>query len=151
MDEFTFTLSQSAIEAMNGAGWKYYAHRKGFERDYYRCNDASVVARDISDFTGYKVVDYDTSVDEGYWYVSLTNDDECYYFARKYNEYYDMRQRISHALFNGVLLITKEQYKQIVDLARDYDKRFVGDYVMIAIPNDATTRHIIAILDALGM
>ena len=32
-----------------------------------------------------------------------------------------------------------------------YDKRFVGDYVMIVISEDETTRNVIAILDALGM
>ena len=145
------TLSTQAVEAMQEAGWKYYAHRGGFERDYYRCNDASAVARDISDFTSYKVIDYDTSVDEGYWYVSLSNDDECYDFARRYNEYYDMRQRINHALFNGVLLITNEQYKQVIDMVRDYNKRFIAGHVMIVIPDDAFTRQVIAILDALGM
>jgi hypothetical protein len=144
-------LSTQAIETMREAGWKYYAHRQRFERDYYQCENANWIARDVSDYTGYKVRDYDTSIDKGYWYVSLSSDDECLAFARKYDEYYDMRKRISDALFNHTLVVTKEQYDQILGMVRDYDKKFVGNYVMIAIPDDAFTRQVIAILDALGM
>ena len=144
-------LSTQAIETMREAGWKYYAPRQRFERDYYQCKNAGWIARDISDYTGYEVRDYDTSVDKGYWYVSLSSDDECLAFARKYDEYYDMRKRISDALFNHTLVVTKEQYDQILGMVRDYDKKFVGNYVMIAIPDDAFTRQVIAILDALGM
>jgi len=145
------TLSPAAIEAMRDAGWKYYDYRQRFERDYYQCENAGWIARDISDYTGYEVRDYDTSIDKGYWYVSLSSDDECLAFARKYDEYYDMRKRISDALFNHTLVVTKEQYDQILGMVRDYDKKFVGNYVMIAIPDDAFTRQVIAILDALGM
>jgi len=144
-------LSTSAIEAMREAGWKYYAHRQRFEREYYQCPSAGHIAEDISDYTGYDVRDYDTSIDKGYWYVSLRTDAECLDFARRYDEYYDMRQRISNALFNGTLVVTKEQYSQITHMVRDYSKRFFDDYVMIAIPADETTKRIIAILDALGM
>ena len=143
-------LSTQAIEAMREAGWKYYAHRQRFERDYYQDN-AGWIARDVSDYTGYEVRDYDTSIDKGYWYVFLSSDEECLAFARKYDEYYDMRKRISDALFNHTLVVTKEQYDQILGMVRDYDKKFVGNYVMIAIPDDAFTRQVIAILDALGM
>ena len=145
------TLSPNAIEAMREAGWKYYAPRQRFEREYYQCPNAYEIARDVSDFTGYKVVDYDTSIDKGYWYVSLANDDECYDFAQKYDKYYDMRLRISDALFNGTLVVTKEQYQKILGMVRDFEKKFVGDYIMISIPEDAFTRQIVAILDALGM
>ena len=144
-------LSTQAIETMREAGWKYYAHRQQFERNYYQCDNAGWIARDVSDYTGYEVRDYDTSIDKGYWYVSLSSDDECLAFARKYDEYYDMRKRISDALFNHTLVVTKEQYDQILGMVRDYDKKFVGNYVMIAIPDDAFTRQVIAILDALGM
>jgi len=145
------TLSPNAIEAMREAGWKYYAPRQRFEREYYQCPNAYEIARDVSDFTGYKVVDYDTSIDKGYWYVSLANDDECYDFAQKYDKYYDMRRRISDALFNGTLVVTKEQYQKILGMVRDFEKKFVGNYIMIAIPEDEFTRQIVAILDALGM
>jgi len=145
------TLSPNAIQAMQDAGWKYYAPRQRFEREYYQCPNAYEIARDVSDFTGYKVMDYDTSIDKGYWYVSLANDDECYDFAQKYDKYYDMRRRISDALFNGTLLVTKEQYQKILGMVRDFEKKFVGNYIMIAIPEDEFTRQIVAILDALGM
>jgi hypothetical protein len=145
------TLSPHAIEAMRESGWKYYAHRQRFEREYYQCDNAGWIARDISDYTGYEVRDYDTSIDKGYWYVSLSNDDECLDFARKYDAYYDARRRVSDALFNGTLVVTKEQYQQILGMVRDYEKRFVGGHVMIAIPEDEFTTSIIAILDALGM
>jgi len=145
------TLSPNAIEAMREAGWKFYEHSQRFEREYYQCPAAGKIAEDISDYTGYQVSDYDTSIDKGYWYVSLATDEECLDFARKYDEYYDMRQRIGHALFNGTLLLTKEQYSKVAGMVSDYDKRFVADCVLIAIPKDATTRSIIAILDALGM
>ena len=145
------TLSPNAIQAMQDAGWKYYAPRQRFEREYYQCPNAYEIARDVSDYTGYKVVDYDTSIDKGYWYVSLANDDECYDFAQKYDKYYDMRRRISDALFNGTLVVTKEQYQKILGMVRDFEKKFVGNYIMIAIPEDEFTRQIVAILDALGM
>jgi len=147
------TLSPNAIEAMREAGWKYYAPRQRFEREYYQCPNAYEIGRDVSDFTGYVVRDCDTSIDKGYWYVSLSNDDECYDFAKRYDAYYDARQRIEHALFNNVLVTTKEQYEQLLGLGmvRDYEKRFIAGHVMIAIPEDTTTRSIIAILDALGM
>jgi len=144
-------LSTQAIEAMQDAGWKYYAPRQRFEREYYQCPNAYEIARDVSDFTGYVVRDYDTSVDKGHWYVSLSNDDECYEFAKRYDAYYDARQRIEHALFNNVLVLTKTQYEQVIAMISDYKKRFVGNYVMIAIPEEETTRRVIAILDALGM
>ena len=136
---------------MQDAGWKYYAPRQRFEREYYQCPNAYEIARDVSDFTGYVVRDYDTSVDKGHWYVSLSNDDECYEFAKRYDAYYDARQRIEHALFNNVLVLTKTQYEQVIAMISDYKKRFVGNYVMIAIPEEETTRRVIAILDALGM
>jgi len=145
------TLSPNAIQAMQDAGWKYYAPRQRFEREYYQCPNAYEIARDVSDFTGYVVRDYDTSVDKGHWYVSLSNDDECYDFAKRYDAYYDARQRIEHALFNNVLVLTKTQYEQVIAMISNYKKRFVANYVMIAIPEDETTRRVIAILDALGM
>ena len=145
------TLSPNAIQAMQDAGWKYYAPRQRFEREYYQCPNAYEIARDVSDFTGYVVRDYDTSVDKGHWYVSLSNDDECYDFAKKYDAYYDARQRIEHALFNNVLVLTKTQYEPVIAMISNYKKRFVANYVMIAIPEDETTRRVIAILDALGM
>jgi hypothetical protein len=145
------TLSPNAIQAMQDAGWKYYAPRQRFEREYYQCPNAYEIARDVSDYTGYVVRDYDTSADKGHWYVSLSNDDECYDFAKKYDAYYDARQRIEHALFNNVLVLTKTQYEQVIAMISNYKKRFVANYVMIAIPEDETTRRVIAILDALGM
>jgi hypothetical protein len=145
------TLSPNAIQMMKEAGWTFYEPRQWFERRYYNCPNAGWIARDISDYTGYDVSDCDMSSSEGYWYVSLATDDECYDFSMKYNEYYDMRQRVNHALFNNVLVVTKEQYSKIIEAVRDYDKRFVAGHVMIAIPEDATTKSIIAILDALEM
>jgi len=144
-------LSPAAIEAMREAGWTYYLPRQWFERSYYQCENAAQIARDVSDYTGYRVVDYDTSNGEGYWYVSLVNDNQCFDFARKYDEYYDMRRRIEHALFENVMVITKEQYERLISRFRDYEKRFIGDHVLIAIPEDAFTTSIITILDALGM
>jgi hypothetical protein len=145
------TLSSNAIEAMREAGWKFYAHRQRFERGYYQCDNAGWIARDISDYTGYEVRDYDTSIDKGYWYVSLATDEECFDFAKKYDAYYDARRRVSDSLFNGTLVLTKEQYQQVLGMVRDYEKRFVASHVMIAIPEDELTTSIIAILDALGM
>jgi len=150
------TLSPNAIQAMQDAGWKYYAPQQWFERGYYGyylCRNAEKIAKDVSDYTGYHVYDSETLTDEGYWYVFLRNDEECYNFAKRYDAYYDARQRIEHALFNNVLVTTKEQYEQLLGLGmvRDYEKRFIGGYVMIAIPEDETTQRIIAILDALGM
>jgi len=151
MNELTLSLSFNAIEALREAGWKYRPNRQWFERDYYQCDNAASIARDVSDFTGYEVRDYDTSIDKGYWHVSLANDDECLDFARRYDEYDNAQQRISDALFNHTLLLSKEQYEQIAEMVKRYNKRVVGDQVMIAIPQDELTRHIIAILDALGM
>jgi len=145
------TLSPNAIQAMQDAGWKYYAPRQWFERRYYQCYNAGQVAKDVSNYTGYEVFDSDMSAGEGYWYAVLRTDEECFDFAKRYDEYHDMRQRISHALFNNVLVVTKEQYEQILGAVRDYDKRFIAGHVMIAIPDDAFTRQVIAILDALGM
>jgi|YNPMSStandDraft_2_1061718.scaffolds.fasta_scaffold32108_1 hypothetical protein len=147
------TLSPNAIQAMQDAGWKYYAPRQWFERRYYQCYNAGQVAKDVSNYTGYEVFDSDMSAGEGYWYVALRADEECFDFAKRYDAYYDARQRIEHALFNNVLVTTKEQYEQLLGLGmvRDYEKRFIAGHVMIAIPDDAFTRQVIAILDALGM
>jgi len=109
MNELTLSLSSNAIEALREAGWKYRPNRQWFERDYYQCDNAASIARDVSDFTGYEVRDYDTSIDKGYWHVSLANDDECLDFARRYDEYDNAQRRIEHALFNRTLLLTKEQ------------------------------------------
>jgi len=144
-------LSPNAIQAMREAGWKYYEHRGWFEYGYYQCDNASEIAEDLSDFTGYDVKCNDSSIDKGYWYVFLTSDDQCFDFAKKYDEYYDAHKRVSDALFNRTLVITKEQYKQVATMMDRYDKRFVGDQMMIAIPKDETTKRIVAILDALGM
>jgi len=151
MNELTLSLSSNAIEVMRKAEWDYRPDRQWFEQSYYQCDNRYEIADDISDYTGYDVQCYDTSVSKGYWYVSLRTDDECLDFARRYDEYYDMRERISKALFHGVLLLCKEQYEQIAEMVKRYNKRVVGDQVMIAIPQDELTRHIIAILDALGM
>jgi len=152
MNELTLSLSPNAIEVMRKAGWKYYPSRGWFERSYYQCDGAASIARDISDYTGYKVSDYDTSIDKGYWHVSLANDDECLDFARRYDAYHDALRRIEHVLFNRTLVLTKEQYNNMIHMVLDYEKRFLGDqYVLIAIPEDETTKSIIAILDALGM
>jgi len=145
------TLSPNAIEAMRDAGWTYYPPRKWFEYGYYQCDNSAEIADDLSDFTGYDVKCHDSSIDKGYWYVSLSTDDECFDFARRYDEYYDARQRIAKVLFNRTLVITKEQYEQIAAMVNRYDKRFVGDQVLISIPENEATRRIIAILDALGM
>jgi len=145
------TLSPNAIEAMRDAGWDYYPCGQCFENSYYQCDEPYQVAKDISDFTGYSVKSQDLSVDKGYWYVSLNTDEECFDFAKRYNEYCDARQRIAKVLFNGVLLLKKEQHDKIAQMVDRYDKRFVSDHVLIAIPEDETTKRIIAILDALGM
>jgi hypothetical protein len=145
------TLSPNAIEAMRDAGWDYYSCGQCFENSYYQCDDPYQVAKDISDFTGYSVKSQDLSVDKGYWYVSLRTDDEYIDFARRYNEYDKARQRIGKTLFNGVLLLTKEQYNKAAEMVSRYEKRFVGDQVMIAIPENEFTRHVVSILDALGM
>ena len=145
------TLSPNAIKAMRDAGWAYYPPRKWFEYGYYLCDNSAEIADDLSDFTGYDVRCHDSSVDKGYWYVSLKSDDECFDFVKRYNEYYDARERISDTLFNRTLVITKEQYDKIAEMVNRYDKRFVGDHVLIAIPENETTKRIIAILDALSM
>ena len=72
-------------------------------------------------------------------------------FVKRYNDYHDSRERISDTLFNRTLVITKEQYEKIAEMVNHYDRRFVGDQVMIAIPEDEATKRIVAILDALGM
>ena len=145
------TLSPNAIAAMREAGWDYYPCRQCFKNSYYQCEDPYQVSKDVTDFTGYSVKSQDLSVDKGYWYVSLANDDEYLDFAKRYNEYDKARQRIANALFNGVLLLTKVQYDKVAKMVDRYDKRFVGDWVMIAIPENEFTRQVIAILDALGM
>jgi len=144
-------ISPNALEAMREAGWQYRPNRQWFELDYYQCDNRYEIASDLSDYTGYSVQCYDTSVGKGYWYVSLRTDDECLDFAKKYNEYDNAQQRISDALFNHTLLLSKEQYGQIAEMVKRYNKRVVGDQVMIAIPEDEFTKRIIAILDALGM
>ena len=144
-------ISPNALEAMREAGWQYRPDRQWFELDYYQCDNRYEIADNLSDYTGYDVQCYDTSVDKGYWHVSLRTDDECLDFAKRYDEYYDMRQRISDALFNHTLLLSKEQYEKVAEMVKRYKKRIVGDQVMIAIPQDEFTKRIIAILDALGM
>jgi hypothetical protein len=144
-------LSTQAIETMREAGWDYYPCDQCFKNSYYQCDDPYQAAKDVTDFTGYSVKSQDLSVDKGYWYVSLANDDEYLDFAKRYNEYDKARQRIANALFNGVLLLTKVQYDKVAKMVDRYDKRFVGDWVMIAIPENEFTRQVIAILDALGM
>jgi len=145
------TLSPNAIAAMREAGWDYYPCGQCFKNSYYQCDDPYQAAKDVTDFTSYSVKSQDLSVDKGYWYVSLRTDDEYIDFARRYNEYCDAQQRIAKVLFNGVLLLKKEQHDKIAQMVDRYDKRFVGDHVLIAIPEDETTKRIIAILDALGM
>ena len=147
------TFFPEAIEAMHKAGWDYShpCSSGNFQCSYYQCSDRVEIARDLRDYTGYGVSHYDTSVDKGYWYVFLRTDAECLDFARRYNEYCDARQRIAKVLFNGVLLLKKEQHDRVTAMVDRYDKRFVGDYVMIVISEDETTRNVIAILDALGM
>jgi len=145
------TLSTQSIAAMREAGWTYYSPRGWFEYGYYQCDRAAEIAEDLSDFTGYDVRCHDSSIDKGYWYVSLKSDDECFDFVKRYNEYYDARERISDTLFNRTLVITKEQYEKITAMVNHYDRRFVGDHVLIAIPENETTKRIIAILDARSM
>ena len=147
------TLSPDALKVMDDAGWDYSLRclPGNFQCSYYQCSNRVEIASDLRDYTGYGVSHYDTSVDKGYWYVSLRTDDECIDFARRYNEYDKARQRINNALFNGVLLLTKGQYDKAAKMLDRYDKRFVGDWVMIAIPEEETTKRITAILDALGM
>ena len=144
-------LSANAALAMREAGWDYYPCGQCFKNSYYQCDEPYQVAKDISDFTGYSVKSQDLSVDKGYWYVSLRTDEEYIDFAWRYNEYEKARQRITKVLFNGVLLLKREQHDKIAQMVDRYDKRFVGDQVMIAIPEEETTKRIIAILDALGM
>ena len=136
---------------MREVGWDYYPCDQCFKNSYYQCDDPYQAAKDVTDFTGYSVKSQDLSVDKGYWYVSLANDDEYLDFAKRYNEYDKARQRIANALFNGVLLLTKVQYDKVAKMVDRYDKRFVGDWVMIAIPENEFTRHVVSILDALGM
>ena len=147
------TLSPDALKVMDDAGWDYSSRclPGNFQCSYYQCSNRVEIARDLRDYTGYDVSHYDTSVDKGYWYVFLRTDAECLDFARRYNEYCDARQRIAKVLFNGVLLLKKEQYEKIAAMVNHYDRRFVGDHVLIAIPEEETTRRVIAILDALGM
>jgi hypothetical protein len=147
------TLSPDALKVMDNAGWDYSSRclPGNFQCSYYQCSNRVEIARDLRDYTGYDVSHYDTSVDKGYWYVFLRTDAECLDFARRYNEYCDARQRIAKVLFNGVLLLKKEQHDKIAEMVDRYDKRFVGDHVLIAIPENETTKRIIAILDALSM
>jgi len=144
-------ISPNALEAMREAGWDYSQCGQCFKNSYYQCDSSWEIAKDISDFTGYPVKSQDLSVDKGYWYVPLATDDECLDFSRRYNEYDNAQLRIGKVLFNGVLLLTKEQYEKVTDMVSRYDKRVVGDQVMIAIPQDEFTKRIIAIMDALGM
>jgi len=147
------TLSPDALKVMDDAGWDYSLRclPGNFQCSYYQCSNRVEIASDLRDYTGYGVSHYDTSVDKGYWYVSLRTDDECIDFARRYNEYDKARQRIGKTLFNGVLLLTKEQYNKVAEMVSRYENRFVGDQVMIAIPENEFTRHVVSILDALGM
>ena len=145
------TLSTQAIAAMREAGWTYYSPRGWFEYGYYQCDRAAEIAEDLSDYTGYDVRCHDSSIDKGYWYVSLASDDECLDFVRKYDEYYDARKRISDALFNRTLVLTQEQHNKVAKMVDCYDKKIVDDHYLIAIPQNETTKRIIAILDALGM
>ena len=155
MNELTF--SSEALMAMQEAGWKYNPLRHRFECDYYQSYNRVHIAYDLSDYTNHDVSLHDTSIDKGYWYVFLNSDDECYDFAKRYDEWYDARQRVSKvlfankALFNRTLVLSKEQYSKVTKMVDRYDKRFVGDHYLIAIPQNETTRRIIAILDALGM
>jgi len=144
-------ISPNALEVMREAGWNYRPDRQWFERDYNFYDNRYEIASDLSDYTGHNVECYDTSIEKGYWYVSLANDAECLDFSKKYNEYDNAQQRISDALFDHTLLLSKEQYEKVAEMVKRYNKRVVGDQVMIAIPEYATTRNIIAILDALGM
>jgi len=150
-------LSPNGIQVMQEAGWNYYPTGQWFEYAYYQCSNRAHIAYDLSDYTGYDVSPNDTSIDEGYWHVFLSNDDECFDFAKKYYEWYNARHRVSEALFvskalfNRTLVLTREQFNRIKKMVDRYDKRFVGDQVMIAIPENEATRRIIAILDALSM
>jgi hypothetical protein len=144
-------LFTNVVEVMHTAGWDYCPCDQCFKNSYYQCDEPYQVAKDISDFTGYSVKSQDLSVDKGYWYVSLANDDEYLDFAKRYNEYDHARRRIANSLFNDVLLITKGQYDKVAKMVDRYDKRFVGDWVMIAVPKNEFTKRVVAILDALGM
>ena len=150
-------LSSDAIRAMQEVGWDYYPTGQWFEYAYYQCSNRAHIAYDLSDYTGYDVSPNDTSIDEGYWHVFLSSDDECFDFAKKYDEWYKARRRVnealfvSKALFNRTLVLTRERYNRIKKMVERYDKRVVGDHVLIAIPENEATRRIIAILDALGM
>jgi len=151
------SLSPNAIQVMKEAGWDYYPTGQWFEYAYYQCSNRAHIAYDLSDFTGYDVSPNDTSIDEGYWHVFLSNDDECFDFAKKYYEWYNARHRVSEALFaskalfNRTLVLTREQFSRIKKMADRYDKKVVGDQVLIAIPENETTKCIVSILDALGM
>ena len=155
MNELTF--SPEALMAMQEAGWKYNLSRQWFECEYYQSYNRAHIAYDLSDYTGYDVSCNDTSIDKGYWYVSLNTDDQCFDFAKKYDEWHEARQRISHAFFvnkasfNRTLVLTQEQYNKVAKMVDRYDKKIVGDHYLIAIPQNETTKRIIAILDALGI
>ena len=150
-------LSSNAIRVMQEIGWEHNPSRQRFEYSYYQCSNRAHIAYDLSDYTGYDVSCNDTSIDKGYWHVFLNSDDECYDFAKRYDEWYDARQRVSEALFsskalfNRTLVLTREQFSRIKKMVDRYDKKVVGDQVLIAIPENEATRRIIAILDALGM
>ena len=150
-------LSPNGIQVMQEAGWNYYPTGQWFEYAYYQCSNRAHIAYDLSDYTGYDVSCNDMSIDKGYWHVFLNSDDECYDFAKRYDEWYDARQRVSKvlfankALFNRTLVLSKEHYSKVAKMVDRYDKRFVGDQVLISIPENEATRRIIAILDALGM
>jgi hypothetical protein len=151
------SLSPNAIQVMKEAGWDYYPTGQWFEYAYYQCSNRAHIAYDLSDYTGYDVSCNDTSIDKGYWYVSLNTDDQCFDFAKKYDEWHEARQRISHAFFvnkasfNRTLVLTQEQYDKVAKMVDRYDKKIVGDHYLIAIPQNETTKRIIAILDALGI
>ena len=138
---------------MRDAGWRYYPPYQWFERSYDNCDNAAEIVDDLSDYTGYEVFNCELSCNEGYWYVSLSTDDECLDFAKKYSEYCNARQRIrtSRAIFNRTLVLTQEEHDKVKRMVELYDKMIVGDHVLIAVPENATTKTIIAILDALGM
>jgi len=151
MNELSF--SPDALRAMQDAGWRYYSPSRWFERSYNNCDNADEIVDDLSDYTGYEVFNCELSCNEGYWYVFLRTDDECLDFAKKYSEYCNARQRIrtSRAIFNRTLVLTQEEHDKVKRMVEFYDKMIVGDHVLIAVPENATTKTIIAILDALGM
>ena len=150
MSELIF--SPAALAAMRSIGWKCYPSAQFFECEYHQCPNDAEIARDLSDYTGYKVSHYRTSAGKGFWAVFLRTDDECLEFARKYNEYCDARHRVMKTLLNGSLLVvTQEQYNQVAEMVKRYNKLVVGDHILLVIPDDETTKCIVAILDALGM